>query len=154
MNQIGRYTLKELLGQGGAGEVYRGVLSGPGGFRRDVAVKMLIENVLSLEREARLGGLLRHQHLVDVYEIGESSGRWFCAMELCKGGALTQHLPLPPRAVIEVGLQICDALQYAHEELGLVHRDLKPSNLLLSDGLAGFVKLPSSATVADVGMKS
>ena len=115
---------------------------GPG--RRRVALKVLHRDQETLWREARLGGLLRHKHLVDVYEIGEEDGRWFCAMELCTGGSLAANLPLPPLAVVEVGLQVCAALGYAHEELSLVHLDLKPDNLLVSG--EGVVK------VADLGI--
>ncbi|MCB9699766.1 MAG: tetratricopeptide repeat protein, partial [Alphaproteobacteria bacterium] len=82
----------------------------------------------------------------DVYEVGEVDGVWFAAMELCRGGALASHpMPLPPRAVVDVGLQVCAALEYAHETLGLVHRDLKPQNLLL-DG--------ATVKVADLGIAS
>jgi predicted ATPase/Flp pilus assembly protein TadD len=131
MERLGRYELHELLGEGGVGRVFRGALTGPGGFRRPVAVKLLADGE-ALQREARLGGLLRHRHLVDVYEVGEVDGAWFCAMELCGGGALSRYLPLPAAAVVEVGLQVCEALQYAHEALGLVHLDIKPDNLLLA----------------------
>ena len=143
MRQLGRYVLEQVLGRGGAGSVHRALLSGPGGFSRPVALKVLHEESGELRREARIGGLLRHQHLVDVYEIGEADGRWFCAMELCPEGSLSGHIPLPPRAVVEVGLQVCEALQYAHEELGLIHLDLKPDNLLLKDGVV---------KVADLGI--
>jgi predicted ATPase len=141
--EIGRYRIVRPLGRGGAGEVYEAVLYGPGGLRRPVALKILREGGEALRREARIGGLLRHRHLVDVYEIGEDGGTWFCAMELCAGGRLSDRRPLPPRAVVEVGLQVCEALQYAHEELGLVHLDLKPDNLLLGDG---------AIKVADLGI--
>ena len=63
-------------------------------------------------------------------------------MERCDG-ALSDHLPLPPRAVVEVGLAVCDALQYAHQELGLVHLDIEPDSLLLEDGVV---------EVADLGI--
>jgi tetratricopeptide (TPR) repeat protein len=134
MQRLGRYRLTQELGAGGAGRVFKAELRGPGGYRREVAVKVLHRDTGALQREARIGGLLRHQHLVDVYEIGEDDGRWFAAMEYCEGGCLTDHLPLPPRAVVEVGLQVCEALQYAHEELGLIHRDIKPDNLLIKEG--------------------
>ena len=143
MERLGRYTLTRVLGAGGAGQVYQGVMTGPGGFRRTVAVKVLHEGAGALRREARIGGLLRHQHLVDVYEVGQDGEQWFAAMEFCEGGSLSERLPLPPRAVVEVGLQVAAALKYAHEELGLIHRDLKPDNLLLRDGVV---------KVADLGI--
>jgi serine/threonine protein kinase len=61
-------------------------MTGPGGFSRDVAVKVLHRGAEALRREARIGGLLRHRHLVDVYEINEEDGQWFAAMEFCEGG--------------------------------------------------------------------
>jgi len=143
MDHIGRYAIHDLLGRGGSGAVYRADLVGAGGHRTPVALKLLHDGGETLWQEARLGGLLRHRHLVDVYEIGEDDGQWFCAMELCQSN-LTQHTPLPPRAVVEVGTKVCEALAYAHDELGLVHLDIKPDNLLLSD--AGDVKL------ADLGI--
>ncbi|TNE88890.1 MAG: tetratricopeptide repeat protein [Deltaproteobacteria bacterium] len=143
MRALGRYRLHRLLGEGGAGRVYDATLAGPGGVERPVAVKVLAGDGAVLRREARLGGLLRHAHLVDVYEVGEVDGQWFCAMERCAGSILTR-VPLPPRAVVDVGLQVCEALHYAHEALGLVHLDLKPDNLLYTE--AGAVK------VADLGI--
>ncbi len=143
MERLGRYQLGPILGTGGAGRVYEAVLHGPRGFTKPVALKVLHRGHESLRREARIGGLLRHRNLVDVYEIGDDAGQWFCAMERSPGGALSKHVPLPPRAVVEAGLQVCAALQYAHEALGLVHLDLKPQNLLVCDGVV---------KVADLGM--
>lgn len=139
---IGRYHRVRSLGRGGQGQVDEAVLHGPGGLRKRVALKLLAGGD-GLRREASIAGLLRHPHLVDVYEVGEQDGVWFCAMELCSGGSLAERGALPPRAVVEIGLQVCAALQYAHEELALVHLDLKPSNLLL-DG--------EVVKVADLGM--
>jgi non-specific serine/threonine protein kinase len=144
MTRIGRYDLGPLLGEGGAGKVYEATRDGPTASRRRVALKILHSTVGPLEREARIGGLLRHRHLVDVFEIGQDDGQWFCAMELCSRGPLSRYIPLPPRAVVEVGLQVCAALQYANEDLGLVHLDIKPQNLLISEH--GDIK------VADLGI--
>lgn len=144
MDRLGRYELGRPLGRGGTGTVYEAVLVGPGGFRKPVALKVLHRGAPSLRREARLGGLLRHRHLCDVYEVGEQDGRWFCALELCPRGSLAARPALPPRAVVEVGLMVAAALEYAHAELGLVHLDLKPANLLLAAD--GDVK------VADLGI--
>ncbi|TNE85978.1 MAG: tetratricopeptide repeat protein [Deltaproteobacteria bacterium] len=153
--RLGRYELGPLLGEGGSGQVFDAVLLGPGGFRKPVALKVLREGARGLRREARLGGLLRHVNLVDVYEVGEVDGVWFCALERCVG-RLSDHLPLPPRAVVEVGLQVCAALRYAHEELGLVHLDLKPDNLLYAeDGTVkvGDLGIATAEGFADEGVR-
>ena len=101
MTKLGRYEIGALLGEGGAGRVYLSALHGPG-FSRPVALKVLTGGGRLLEREARLGGLLRHPNLVDVFEIGEDQGVWYCALEYCAGGSLDERLPLPPRAVVEL----------------------------------------------------
>lgn len=132
-HRVGRYELICPLGTGGTGEVWEARFHGPGRFTRRVALKLLRTAPDRLRREAWIGGLLRHRHLVDVYEFGEQDGRAFCAMELCDA-ALSDVGPLSPRAIVDVGLQVCAALGYAHGELGLVHRDLKPSNLFVKDG--------------------
>jgi hypothetical protein len=132
--RLGRYEIVRELGAGGQGRVYEAMLAGPGGLRMPVALKVM-PGGQGLGREARIGGLLRHRHLVDVYEVGTTNGLSWCAMELCRGGSLARYLPLPPRAVVDVGLQVCAALTYAHTELGLVHLDLKPANLLVADGV-------------------
>ncbi len=113
MERIARYALHHVLDEGGAGRVYAAPLEGPGGFRMPAALKILHDGHDDLRREARIGGLLRHRHLVDVYEIGDEDGVWFCALERCDA-SLADHLPLSPRAVVDVSLQVCSDLQYAH----------------------------------------
>ncbi len=148
---FGRFVLLALLGEGGMGRVYRAVLTGPGGFRKAVALKVLLPRgpeeehagiyASSIRNEARLGALLRHPGLVEVYDHGVCDGVPWISMELVEGVDLDEILrreaPLPPGAVIDLGLQICSALQYAHtfrdgeRVVNLVHRDLKPANLLV-----------------------
>ena len=148
---FGRFVLLELLGEGGMGRVYRAVLTGPGGFRKAVALKVLLPRgpeeehagiyASSIRNEARLGALLRHPGLVEVYDHGVCDGVPWIAMELVEGVDLDVILrregPLPAASVIDLGLQICSALEYAHafhdgdRPLHLVHRDLKPANVLV-----------------------
>jgi tetratricopeptide (TPR) repeat protein len=141
----GGHHLLRLLGEGGQGRVWEAVAAD--GTRRVVALKELTTGG-RLEREARLGGRLRHRHLVDVYGVGVDDGVAWCAMERCDG-SLTERLPLPPRAVVEVGLQVCEALAHANEVVGLVHLDLKPDNLLLAGGVVKVADLGIAAVASD-----
>jgi len=158
MKRLGRYELVRTLGRGGAGEVYEAVLHGPMGFQKSVALKVLRhgvdEFVAEFLFEARLGALLAHPNVVATHEVGQVEGRWFIAMELVRGGStrqlLANHGPLPPRAVIEIGIQAASGLEHVHQlqiedgTAGLVHRDVKPANLLVTE--EGLVKL------ADLGI--
>lgn len=163
---FGRYVLREVAGIGAMGQVYRAVRRGPMGFRKDVALKQILPEVaadpdrlLGFVNEARVGGFLRHPNLVEVYEFDQVEGTYYLAMEFVDGWSLSQLLqrariegqPAPPRAVAEIGIQVCAGLAWAHEAvddagqpLRLVHRDLKPGNLLVSR--SGTVK------VADFGI--
>ena len=150
-----RYELLEVLGKGGMGRVYRATLNGPAGFRKEVALKMVLDRdgtVLmrrrdQLAHEARLGGLLRHPNIVDTYELGEFQGEMFIAMEYIHGLPLStlqfREKGLPPAAALDVLLQVAAGLDHAHslcvdgKQTPLVHRDLKPSNILIDrTGLA------------------
>jgi tetratricopeptide (TPR) repeat protein len=151
--QIARYRLRERLGSGGAGEVWSGLMEGPAGFRKQVAVKLVEPGKAEeevLRREARLGALMRHGNLVDVYQLGRADdGRWFLAMELVPGPTLREVLrttgALPGPALRDIAVQLCRGLAYAHQlridsdQVGLVHRDIKASNVLLDP--SGMVKL-------------
>ena len=147
--------------------VYRAVLHGPAGFRKPVALKVLrtlkgervLENIDDLMREARLGGLLRHPNIVDVYELSQHSGGHFIAMELIDGLSIRQlidagHFP-PAGALFEIGVGIAAGLEKAHavrsggRPSGLVHCDLKPSNVLMSwDGAVKIADFGVAFTLA------
>jgi predicted ATPase len=147
---FGRYILQEIVGEGGAGRVFRAQLNGPAGFAKPVAIKVLLNDAEDLDtqagkdliNEARLGVLLRHPNLIDIYELDEVDGRLFLAMELVEGISLKDLLssrgPLSPAMVLRIGDQICAGLAHAHElkvngrPAKLVHRDLKPANVLLT----------------------
>ena len=157
---FGKYTLLEVLGEGAMARVYRAIRSGPMGFQKEVALKLIHPEISSREKglralinEARMGGLLRHRNVVEIYEFDQVGDTFYIAMELVRGWTLAQVIrrsavrgPLPPRIVAEIAAQICEGLDHAHratdaegDPLRLVHRDLKPTNVMLSED--GVVKL-------------
>src|SRR5262245_9256800 len=145
-----RYRLEEELGRGGMGVVFRAT---DVELRRDVAVKVLSaaagasdEASERLFREARAAASLNHPNIVGIFDIGADRGLPFLVMELVEGQSLETDRPKDYAAIVEIGRQICEALEHAHEK-GIVHRDLKPQNVLFSTtGRARRVKL------ADLGL--
>ena len=116
---FGRYELQAILGEGGMARVFRAELCGPAGFRKPVALKVIKSEVTGhvsqdevgdLIREARIGGRLKHPHVVDVYELGEIDGQLFISMEFVEGVTLDQlvrsHGALPPSVVLQIGAAI------------------------------------------------
>src|SRR5262249_43579456 len=142
---IQHYRIDERLGAGGMGEVYRGEDVRLG---RPVALKFLPaalksdpESRTRLLTEARAASLLRSPNIAVTYDIGEDGGSDFIVMEFVEGELLSSRVskgPLPIREVVEVGLQVADALDEAHGR-GIVHRDIKSANLIRTD--RGLVKV-------------
>ena len=142
-----RYELRGQIGSGGMAHVY---LAHDAVLDRDVALKLLkaryaenAELVERFRREARSAASLSHPHIVPVFDGGETGdGTYYIAMEYLPGGTLRERIAsgrkLPPRAVVEVALEIAEALQSAHTR-GVIHRDIKPRNLLVTD--SGHVKV-------------
>jgi TolB-like protein/predicted Ser/Thr protein kinase len=142
-DRIAHYTIRNRLGAGGMGEVYR---AHDERLERDVALKVLLPGAVADEtararllREARTASALNHAHIAHIYEVGESEGRTYIAMELVEGRTLRDATPpegLPVETAIRYGAQIADALAHAHEK-GIVHRDLKSGNIVITpDGRA------------------
>jgi eukaryotic-like serine/threonine-protein kinase len=139
----GRYQLEQAVGSGGMSKVYR---AHDRLLERTVALKILHEHysqddeyVERFRREARAVAQLAHPNVVTVIDRGEHEGRQYIVFEYVDGENLKQLVaregPLPPKQVVELGLQIARALSSAHAR-GVVHRDVKPQNVLLSeDGL-------------------
>lgn len=136
--RIGSYLIHRRLGHGGMGIVYEGEQDSP---KRRVAVKVvrggqhLDEYRIRLfEREAQTLGRLRHPAIAAIYEGGRTDdGQPFFAMELVQGEPLLVHLKqhnMPRRDRLRLFVQICEAIQYAHQR-GVIHRDLKPTNILV-----------------------
>ena len=127
----------ELLGQGGMGAVYK---VRQRDLDRFAALKILPANVANdpsfterFLREARALALLGHQHIVTVYEFGQRDRLYFLLMEYIDGVTLRQAIrarQITDREALTIVVQICEALQFAHEE-GVVHRDIKPENILI-----------------------
>jgi serine/threonine protein kinase len=127
----------ELIGQGGMGAVYK---ARQVKLDRLVALKILPSEwgkdpafAERFAREARTLARLNHPHIVAVHDFGESGGLYYLVMEYVDGLNLRQTLEagrFRPEEALAVVPQVCDALQYAHEE-GVVHRDIKPENILL-----------------------
>jgi eukaryotic-like serine/threonine-protein kinase len=135
------YELLEELGRGGMGVVFKALQKG---LKRLVAVKMLRTGDASdeeerkrFENEAQSVARLQHPNIVQVYEVGESDGRQFLALEFVEGRSLAQHLdgtPLPARQAASMVETLARAIHYAHEKQ-IIHRDLKPSNVLVAGTL-------------------
>ena len=139
--RLGAYTVRERVGAGGAGEVWRATDER---LERDVAIKVLLPHLTDdperLERfasEARTAGALNHANVLSVYDVGEHGGAPFIVCEYLEGESLRARLQagaLPAATAAGIALQIARGLAAAHAR-GIVHRDLKPENVFLrSDG--------------------
>jgi eukaryotic-like serine/threonine-protein kinase len=140
----GRYELGDRLGSGGMSTVYRAT---DRVLERTVAVKILAEHlsdddkfVARFRREALAVAKLIHPNIVQVYDTGVDSGRHYIVMEYVEGKSVAQLLQtrgrLGPELAVEIGVQSCAGLEYAHRQ-GIIHRDVKPGNLMVIGGPAG-----------------
>ena len=156
LQRVGDYQIIGEIGRGGMGVVYEAVDESLG---RHVAVKVLPAmhtlsslRVARFEREARAAASLHHTNIVPVFGFGEIDGQHYYVMQLIDGVSLAEWVRKEHesahevvdvdassssgssrfRAIAEIGLQIADALQFAHSR-GILHRDIKPSNILLDN---------------------
>jgi serine/threonine-protein kinase len=137
--KFGDYELREELGRGGMGVVYRAQQLS---LNREVAVKMILRGQLAskadrdrFEAEAQAAAKLDHPGIVPVYEVGEMEGRPYFSMKNVRGTTLAQVLaegPLAPREAARMLARVARAIHFAHMR-GVLHRDLKPSNILLDE---------------------
>ncbi|MBK8256912.1 MAG: protein kinase [Polyangiaceae bacterium] len=146
----GRYEVRELVGMGGMGTVYRAF---DRELREDVALKILRPDRLGdsasverFRREARLARKIGHPNVCRVFDLGEVDGHKFMTMEWVPGrslGSISRGRKLSPARALALFRQIVSGVAAAHE-LGIVHRDLKPDNVLIT--------LDGRAKVADFGL--
>lgn len=146
---VGRYRVTDTLGEGGMGVVYAAVDEQ---LERPIAVKVLRHERAAdptarerFWREARLAASVNHPHICQLYEIGESDGQLFIAMERLEGEPLAARLSRGTMLIAEtvrIGLDVLSALDALHRR-GITHRDLKPSNVYLT---------PHGAKVLDFGV--
>jgi len=152
--EIGRYKVLRRLGAGGMAEVFLASFSGDEGFEKRVAIKRILPDwavdparVQAFADEARLVAQLSHPNIVQVFSFEHDGTSHYLVMEYVDGLPLSravqlgrgQSLSLGSAAVVDVGIQVCDGLAYAHaattydgDPMHIVHRDIKPANLMLT----------------------
>ena len=167
--QISHYKILHKIGAGGMGEVY---LAQDTLLERTVALKILPAEVAANEdrmrrfvQEAKTASALKHSNIVPIYEIGDANGIRFIAMEYIEGDTLETKIngrPLANSQIIELAIQIADALDEAHSK-GIIHRDIKSSNIMITPrgqvkildfGLAKAIALPSNSGTSELKTKT
>ena len=143
----GLYTIQELIGAGGMANVYKAVVSAPGGPVPEgtvVAVKVLRQELMHdadlvrrFKNESKAISLLNHPNIVKVYDVSVSENLQYIVMECVEGMTLREYLnerggKITSRETVHFIAQILRALDHAHRN-GVVHRDIKPQNIMLLD---------------------
>ena len=142
VKKLGRYQISGTLGKGAMGHVYKGI---DPAINRPVALKTIRLDFINdlaemaelkerLHREAQAAGKLSHSNIVTIYDIGSEGSLQYIAMEYLEGRTLEdiikKKVKLNYKILSQVIIQICNALQYAHDQ-NIVHRDIKPANIMI-----------------------
>ena len=138
MDKLGRYEIREIVGEGAMARVYKAY---DPEIDRTIAVKLLKSQLadddqyrLRFLREARAAGVLSHPNIVTIFDVGVDGTKPYIAMELIDGMTLGDVLrsdnQLTVKEIVEIGIQLSRALDYAHKK-GIIHRDIKPGNIML-----------------------
>ena len=174
---FGRYILLDRIGVGGMAEVFRAVMPGPEGFKRTFVVKRILTQLCQSQtfvemfvREARIGALLNHPNIAQVFDFGNVDGEYFLAMEYVRGAdilAVMRRLRetkqrLPVAIAVFIAHQVASGLAYAHGlrgadgvSMNLIHRDVTPSNIMcLRTGGVKLLDFGIAKTVAESGVES
>ncbi|UCC45619.1 MAG: protein kinase [Candidatus Zixiibacteriota bacterium] len=142
ITHLGRYQITGTLGRGAMGHVYRGI---DPAINRPVALKTIRLDFVNdpdemeelkerLFREAQAAGKLSHPNIVTIYDVGSEGHLQYIAMEFLEGSTLDEMIKKKVKfnykIIAQIIIQICSALEYAHEQ-GIVHRDIKPANIMV-----------------------
>ena len=142
MERIGKYDIQRLVARGGMGELY---LARDPDLDREVAIKVMSEEIMRDEqararfyKEAKAAARLQHRNIVTVFDFAHDGDIPYFVMEFLRGQNLSQRLrqgpPLRLATKLDIAVELCEGLHFAHGE-GVIHRDIKPANIwLLEDG--------------------
>jgi serine/threonine-protein kinase len=152
--RLGRYQILTRLSVGGMAEIFLALASGAGGARQLVTLKRILPDLRELDEfvrmfvdEARISSALSHPNIAKVFELGQDEGELFIAMEFIAGQSLSSILqacrrakrPVPMGFAGRVGVELCQALHYAHhftwpngDEAPVIHRDVSPNNVMVT----------------------
>lgn len=174
--RFGRYVLLDRIGEGGMAEVFRAIMPGAEGFKRTLVIKKILRQLSGTEkfvdmfvREARIGAMLHHPNIVQVYDFGNVDGHYFLAMEYVRGRDVLamirrlrdMKLVFPVAVAAHVAHEVAVCLGYAHalaasdgHALGIVHRDVTPSNVMcLREGGVKLLDFGIAAAMSELAVE-